>query len=77
MAIPAFLFVELFAPVLPWGLGFAAGAMMWMVFTELLPDAVNETKSRGTVAFTVLLALAGMCIFQFVLLENLLGEPVL
>jgi zinc transporter, ZIP family len=34
----AFLFVEQFKAVLPAGLGFAAGAMIWMVWSELVPD---------------------------------------
>ncbi len=45
MAVPAFYFVEVFRPLLPYGLGFAAGAMIWVVFSELVPDALEEASS--------------------------------
>jgi len=38
LAPVAFLFVEQFRSVLSGGLGFAAGAMIWMVWSELVPD---------------------------------------
>jgi len=56
----AFLFVETFKPLLPAGLGFAAGAMIWMVFSELLPEAVHDAPKRalalgGGISFAVML----------------------
>jgi zinc transporter, ZIP family len=51
IAVPAFLFVETFRAVLAPGLGFAAGAMVWMVASELLPEAWAEGTPRGTVVW--------------------------
>jgi zinc transporter, ZIP family len=67
MAVPAFVFVEAFEPLLPIGLGFAAGAMLWMVAFELLPEAVHEAPARNVAA--VGLASAGaMAVLQAALL---------
>lgn len=63
LAVPAFLFVEAFAAALPYGLGFAAGAMMFMVFEELLPEAYQEAQ-RGIVAALVSCAMVAMVLFQ-------------
>jgi zinc transporter, ZIP family len=63
MAVPAFLFVEVFRDLLPYGLGFAAGAMIWMVFSELVPDALEEA-SGNLVAVVVTLSVVAMVAFQ-------------
>ena len=63
MAVPAFLFVEVFRELLPYGLGFAAGAMIWMVFSELVPDALEEASSN-LVAVAVTASVVGMVAFQ-------------
>jgi zinc transporter, ZIP family len=66
LAVPAFLFVEAFNPYLPVGLGLAAGAMIWMVFSEILPDALEDGKKEN-VAIIVTIAIAAMVIFQTLL----------
>ncbi len=63
MAIPAYLFVTAFEPFLPVGLGLAAGAMIWMVFAELLPDA-QRRLSAGAVGAVVVAAFMAMFAFQ-------------
>lgn len=41
-------------PMLPYLLSFAAGAMIYVVVEELIPDAVSENKSNiGTIGFAV------------------------
>ncbi|WP_022834573.1 ZIP family metal transporter [Salisaeta longa] len=66
MALPAFLFVESFAPVLPVGLGFAAGAMAWMVGREMIPEALGDAPPR-TVAGAVAVGLVAMTLFQYLM----------
>ena len=62
LAVPAYLFVEQFKLVLPVGLSFAAGAMIWMVVRDLLPEALKQGPQRavvidGAIAFALMLAL--------------------
>ena len=51
LAVPAFAFVAAFAGLLAGGLGFAAGAMLWMVAAEVMPDAVRAAPLRTVVVF--------------------------
>ena len=67
LAVPAFLFVDAFEGILPAALGFAAGAMIWMVARELLPEALEQAP-RGVVLATALASFAAMLAFQAVLL---------
>ena len=69
MAAPAFLFVETFRTLLPVGLGVAAGAMIWMVFSELFPDALDNVET-GSAATAVTLALTAMLAFQMLVLAH-------
>ncbi len=69
MAVPAYLFVTAFAEVLPVGLGFAAGAMIWMVFAELVPDATKDVAPRWA-AVAIVLAFTAFAAFQAFVLTH-------
>jgi zinc transporter ZupT len=52
--------VDTFTSILPVGLGFAAGAMVWMVVGELLPEALEAAPTKvvavaGSTAFALML----------------------
>lgn len=66
-AILAFLFATIFTTLLPWFLGLAAGAMMYVVVEELIPSArFSETEHHGTFA-----VMAGFLVMM--ILDVLLG----
>ena len=66
MAVPAFLAVGAFERLLPIGLGFAAGAMGWMVWAQLVPE-VTAARPRTPVLLTMVGSAALMIGFEFVL----------
>ena len=53
-AVITILLSAYMVPVLPYLLSFAAGAMIYVVVEELIPDAVSENKANiGTIGFSV------------------------
>jgi zinc transporter ZupT len=67
MAVPSALLTWVFQPLLPVGLGFAGGAMIYLVMSELIPDALND----GGHALTAWGVMVGLC--TMLLLTNLLS----
>jgi zinc transporter ZupT len=63
MAVPAFLLVNRVRGALPYGLGFAAGAMVYMVLIELLPEAYDAAERRS-IAMLAGLTTVAMLLFQ-------------
>lgn len=66
LATPAALLTWFFAPLLPVGLGFAGGAMIYLVISEMIPEALEEGGHVLT-AWGVMTGLCGM-----LLITNLL-----
>lgn len=66
-AVPSFLCVEQWLPVLPAGLGFAGGAMAYVAMFELLPESLEDTKSLATTAMATSLAFMVFLTIQLVL----------
>lgn len=66
VAVPAFLLISVFQPLLAASLGFAGGAMIFLVMMELLPDSFNAC-SRSDAAWGVTVGLVAMLGFTAVL----------
>lgn len=65
-ALPALWLTSTFLTLLPWGLGFAGGAMIFVACSELIPDAV-EAAGRPTAGLGVCLGLVGMMLTSLLL----------
>jgi zinc transporter ZupT len=59
LAVPAFLLTSIFQPLVAPSLGFAGGAMIFLVMSELLPESF-EANSRLETAWSVTLGLIAM-----------------
>ncbi len=68
-AVPSYLFVETFEAFLPIGFGIAAGAMIWMVFSELIPDA-NKNAPSGHVGTVITVSFSLMLALQYLVLKT-------
>lgn len=62
-AVPAALLAWFFQPLMPPMLGFAAGAMIYLVVVELIPDAL-ETRTPTETAWAFMLGFALMVLVQ-------------
>ena len=66
MAVPAYASVQAFLPFLPVGLGFAAGAMLYVAVFELLPEALEDVP-KATALPVAAVAATVMASVQFLL----------
>jgi ZIP family zinc transporter len=67
-AIPAYLAVIAFRPILPYALGLAAGAMFFLVLSEMVPESRASEAQRQTSALAAMAGFLGM-----MLIQNLFG----
>jgi zinc transporter ZupT len=58
-AVPAFLLVSVFRDLLPVGLGFAGGAMIFLVAFEMMPESL-ERCTRRQAAWSLMVGLTAM-----------------
>lgn len=65
-AVPASLLVWFFKPLMVPFLGFAAGAMMFLVIVELIPDALGD-RTANEIAWAFILGFGGMVLIQVIL----------
>ena len=65
-AVPAAYVSWLFQPIMPILMGFAAGAMIFLVLIELIPEALHDTSPRK-VAWAFTLGFSAMILVQVLL----------
>ena len=57
--------IALSAELLPWGLGFAGGAMIWVVSSEIIPET-HRDHQEGTATFALMVGLAVMMTLDWI-----------
>jgi len=63
IAVPAFVFLEAYKGITPWGLGFSSGAILFVVFSELIPEAQEKSSDLHVWAITCTAAGAVVALF--------------
>jgi ZIP family zinc transporter len=66
-AVPAYLAVVAFRPILPYAFGFAAGAMILLVLSEMIPESRATEKQRLSSALAGMAGFLTMMVLQNVL----------
>lgn len=63
-AVPAYLAVMAFRPLLPYAFGFAAGAMIFLVLSEMIPESRNTERQRLSSASAGMVGFLAMMLLQ-------------
>ena len=63
-AIPAYLAVIAFRPILPYAFGVAAGAMFYLVLSEMIPESRANEAQRQSSALAAMTGFLGMMFLQ-------------
>lgn len=66
-AVPAYLAVVAFRPILPYAFGFAAGAMIFLVMSEMIPASRASEKQRLSSAVAGMGGFLAMMVLQNIL----------
>lgn len=66
-AVPAYLAVKAFRPILPYAFGFAAGAMLLLVFSEMIPESRANEKQRLSSAIAGMSGFLLMMVIQIII----------
>jgi len=67
-AVPAYLAVVAFRPILPYAFGFAAGAMLFLVLSDMIPESRADSKQRLSSAMAGMSGFLAMMVLQNVLI---------